>query len=150
MFLKTFYKCDKLTGEIPANLFAGVKGAPADTMFKYTFGECHSLGGKIPDGLFAGISGAAAPNMYSYTFVGVPLVGEIPLGFLGDLSGEPVRGMFFATFHHVYNLTGASARNPDGTPLYKVFPTASTSDVDYMYSSSPGLSDYADIPAAWK
>ena len=150
MFDSTFQNCSGLTGSIPEKLFAGINGAPADTMFKYTFGECWSLDGKIPDGLFAGISGAAAPNMYAYTFVGVPLVGELPLGFLGDLSGEPVRGMFFATFHHVYNLTGLSARNPDGTPLYEVFPNATTADVDYMYSSSPGLSDYADIPAAWK
>ncbi len=121
IFVHTFYGCGNLTGQIPADLFAGIdEGVPADNMYSYTFYDCSGLTGEIPAGLFAGISGPSAYGMFAYTFAGC--------------SG----------------LTGPSARNPDGTPLYNVFPYATTAQVGGMYSGATGLSDYADIPAAWK
>ena len=67
MFSDTFY--GTAITEIPADLFAGIQGAPAEYMFYWTFYNCTQLQ-SIPENLFAGISGPAANNMFSYTFAG--------------------------------------------------------------------------------
>ena len=94
MFNSTFYQCRNLTTiggplfsgtitpaeqmfantfwytaitEIPADLFAGIQGAPASSMFNDTFYGCTQLQ-NIPENLFAGISGPAANSMFSRTF----------------------------------------------------------------------------------
>ena len=54
--------------EIPADLFAGIQGAPAERMFDETFYNCSELQ-SIPENLFAGISGPAATDMFAGTFV---------------------------------------------------------------------------------
>ena len=54
--------------EIPADLFAGIQGAPAEDMFDSTFYSCSELQ-SIPENLFAGISGPAANGMFAGTFV---------------------------------------------------------------------------------
>lgn len=72
------------------------------------------------------------------------------VGVFGNLSGTLASSVFVYTFYGCGSLTGPSARNPDGTPLYTVFPTATTAQVGGMYNGATGLSDYADIPAAWK
>ena len=149
MFSGTFAR-SRITG-IPANLFAGISGAPAEGMFDRTFGNCFWLTGEIPSGLFGNLSGAPAREMFSYTFNGCSgLTGEIPLGLFGNLSGAPASDMFSYTFNGCSGLTGKSARNPDGTYLYDVFPTATLSQVGDMYYGATGLSDYASIPSAWK
>ena len=53
--------------EIPADLFAGIQGAPAEYMFGGTFAKCTQLQ-SIPENLFAGISGPAAGWMFYETF----------------------------------------------------------------------------------
>ena len=65
MFHAMFYNSG-LTS-IPADLFAGVRGAPAESMFAGTFADCYSLQ-SIPENLFAGISGPAAQSMFFDTF----------------------------------------------------------------------------------
>ena len=105
---------------LPEGLFTGIKGAPTDSMFGETFAECENL------------------------------TGEIPLGFFGDLSGAPANYMFGDTFMGCSGLTGPSARNPDGTYLYNVFPSATSDEVGGMYSDTTELSDYDDIPSDWK
>lgn len=72
------------------------------------------------------------------------------VGVFGNLSGTLASSVFVYTFYGCGSLTGPSARNPDGTPLYKVFPDATTNNVRYMYRGATELSDYADIPATWK
>ena len=151
MFVSTFSGCYALTGGIPEKLFAGISGAPADYMFYHTFYEDKGLTGSIPGNLFAGISGSPAVSMYDRTFDSCSgLTGEIPLGLFGNLSGAPASSMFGSTFYKCSGLTGPSARNPDGTYLYDVFPTATWAQVGSMYSGVTGLSDYASIPSAWK
>ena len=151
MFSYTFYNCSGLTGEIPGKLFSGISGAPNVGMFGHTFYNCSGLTGPIPSGLFSGIRGAPAANMFGATFESCRgLTGEIPLGFFGNLGGAPASSMFYNTFMSCSGLTGPSARNPDGTPLYEIFPTATTTNVQHMYYGVTGLSDYDDIPAAWK
>lgn len=150
-FSYTFYGCTGLTGEIPGKLFSGISGAPSVGTFEHTFYNCSGLTGPIPSGLFSGIRGAPAANMFGSTFALCRgLTGEIPLGFFGNLSGTPAGSMFYSTFMSCSGLTGPSARNPNGTPLYDVFPDATMANVQYMYRGATGLSDYADIPAAWK
>lgn len=150
MFNATFYECTSLTGEIPANLFAGISGAPAEYMFSSTFNRCVNITG-IGGALFSGVHGVPAAGMYNGVFSTIRnLSGDIPLGLFGDLSGVPAAGMFTSAFPSPNSLTGPSARNPDGTPLYEVFPDATTEQVGGMYRGVTGLSDYADIPAAWK
>lgn len=147
MFYSTFSGCTGLTS-IPANLFVGIKGAPADRMFRFTFGGCTGLT-SIPEKLFAGIKGAPAEDMFSYTFSSCTgLTGEIPLGLFGNLSGAPAKDMFDSTFYKCSGLTGKSARNPDGTYLYDVFPTATWSQVGHMYGGTC-LADNDYIPGTW-
>ena len=150
MFFYTFGGCAGLTGDIPVNLFAGISGAPISGMFNYTFNGCTGLTG-IAGRLFAGIKGVPADYMFQGTFNNCTgLTGEIPLGLFGNLSGAPAFHMFQNTFNGCTGLTGKSARNPDGTYLYDVFPSATSSQVSGMYSGVTGLSDYASIPSAWK
>ncbi len=148
MFNYTFYNCSGLTGSIPAGLFGNISGAPASNMFRGTFYNCSGLTGEIPSGLFGSLSGTPVWYMFSDTFYNCKgLTGEIPLGLFGNLSGTPNHGMFFRTFYGCSGLVGKSARNPDGTYLYDVFPTA-TSQVGDMYTGTC-LYDNASIPSAW-
>ena len=148
MFSNTFAGCDRLTGEIPADLFGEIQGAPAKNMFNNTFGGCTGLTG-IGGALFAGISGAPAEGMYSNTFdYCTGLTGNIPSGLFGSLSGASADDMFSNTFYNCRKLYGKSARNPDGTYLYDVFPTATSSQVGRMYDGTC-LYDNASIPSAW-
>ncbi len=106
-FFNTFYNNTNLTGEIPADLFAGISGAPASYMFYYTFYNCSGLSGAIPENLFAGISGAPATYMFAYTFSGCSgLTGSIPENLFGNISGAPADSMFFSTFNGCSGLTG--------------------------------------------
>ena len=149
MFRGTFYGCTGLTGNIPENLFAGISGTPAHDMFNGTFYGCSGLTGKIPSNLFGNISGAAAIGMFSNTFDGCSgLTGEIPLGLFGDLSGSLAYHMFYRTFYGCKGLYGKSARNPDGTYLYEVYPSTTNSYTGYMYTGTC-LEDNASIPSTW-
>ena len=149
MFSNTFYNCSGLTGEIPSGLFGNLSGAPAESMFDNTFSHCSGLTGEIPSGLFGDLSGAPADSMFFGTFSNCSgLTGEIPSGLFGDLSGAPARAMFSNTFYNCSGLIGKSARNPDGTPLYDVFPTATMFDVGGMYDYTC-LDDDVLIPGAW-
>lgn len=147
MFNYTFYMNKALT-KIPDGLFAGISGAPAEYMFYGTFNGCDRLT-EIPSGLFGNISGAPAEYMFSSTFENCTgLTGEIPLGLFGNLSGSPASNMLSRTFYNCSGLTGKSARNPDGTPLYDVFPSATSNHVYDMYTGTC-LADNASIPDAW-
>ena len=107
VFRKTFYFCDKLTGSIPANLFAGIKDQPAEGMFMFTFGYCWGLTGSIPANLFAGINGTPARSMFDYTFSGCSgLSGEIPAELFAGINGQPAEHMFNGTFSDCSGLTG--------------------------------------------
>lgn len=149
MFAGTFTLCRNLTGSIPSGLFGNISGAPAERMFYETFSNCFGLTGEIPAGLFGNLSGAPAYSMFAATFNGCSgLTGEIPLGLFGNLSGATAYNMFAQTFNGCSGLTGTSARNPDGTPLYDVFPSATNNEVYGMYAGTC-LSDNASIPTAW-
>ena len=81
--------------EIPADLFAGIHGAPAEYMFYGTF---RGVGlREIPDGLFASIQGAPAESMFSYTFSGTAIT-EIPADLFAGIQGAPATRMFASTF----------------------------------------------------
>ena len=56
-----------MRNNIPAGLFAGISGPPAEGMFYQTFYKCTKLGG-IDDGVFGDLSGDAQPNMFVGTF----------------------------------------------------------------------------------
>ncbi len=150
MFSGTFNSCSGLTGEIPAELFAGINGAPAEYMFHYTFNGCIGLTGEIPSGLFAGISGAPAVRMFNSTFYGCSGLTSIGDGVFGDLSGNAQPSMFMQTFFRCNALTGPSARTTSGKYLYEIWPSANSSQVGGCYRYATSLSDYADMPSAWK
>lgn len=148
LFNGTFYGCTGLTS-IPDGLFSGLSGAPAGSMFRYVFYGCSGLTGKIPSNLFGNISGAAASSMYAWAFEGCSgLTGEIPLGLFGDLSGSRATTMFYRTFYGCKGLYGKSARNPDGTYLYDVYPSTTNGYTGYMYYGTC-LYDNASIPSTW-
>jgi hypothetical protein len=152
LFTGTFSGCTGLTGSIPSSLFAGISGAPASQMYNNTFSGCTGLTGSIPAGLFGAISGTPASYMYNNTFSGCTgLTGSIPVGLFGNLSGPAQNYMFYITFNGCTGLTGQSALMPDGvTHLYEQWPSATTTQVGYMYTNATGLADYATIPANWK
>jgi len=110
-FYYTFYGCVGLT-TIPYDLFSGISGAPASSMFEGTFSSCSGLTGAIPAGLFSGISGAPASGMFSGTFsYCTGLNGSIPTNLFSGISGAPADGMFGGTFSGCSGLTGSIPSN---------------------------------------
>ena len=107
-FISTFSSNTNLTGEIPADLFAGISGKPATYMFSGTFYGCSGLTGTIPENLFAGISGTPASYMFNSTFNGCRgLTGTIPENLFAGISGTPAIRMFDSTFNGCSGLTGS-------------------------------------------
>ncbi len=88
--------------EIPADLFAGIQGAPAEFMFYGTFAYAPIT--EIPADLFAGIQGAPAMGVFSGTF-SYTAITEIPAYLFGNLTGNGAIGMFSGTFSDCANLT---------------------------------------------
>ena len=148
MFSGTFSYCSGLTS-IPSDLFAGISGAPAEAMFSYTFYWCSGLTGAIPAGLFGNLTGAPAYGMFRNTFDGCSGLTSIPENLFGNISGPAQNYMFYYTFYNCTSLTGPSARI-NGKYLYEIWPDATSDQVDGMYSSATGLSDYATMPTVWK
>ncbi len=141
MFYITFY-ASGLTS-IPADLFAGVRGAPAARTFSGTFRDTQIT--SIPENLFAGISGAPAESMFGGTFYNSKLT-SIPENLFAGISGAPAVDMFGFTFKNCTSLTGPSART-NGQYLYEIWPDATSQGT---YSGATGLSDYDQIPDNWK
>ncbi len=125
-FYRTFYKCEKLTGSIPENLFAGIQGAPTKRMFEETFLGCGGLTGSIPEDLFAGIQGAPADNMFDGIFAYCHgLTGSIPENLFAGIQGAPAFAMFSNTFVSCGGLTGSIPENLfagiQGAPAQSMF-----------------------------
>lgn len=59
-FVQTFRGASSWDGRIPHNLFSGVNGPFAESMFRQTFYQCSSLKDFIPDTLFNGMYAGAA------------------------------------------------------------------------------------------
>ncbi len=107
IFAGTFSRCSNLTGEIPANLFAGIQGAPAEGMFSETFAGTGIT--SIPADLFKGISGAPAVGMFYNTFAACMGVTSIPAGLFSGIKGAPALAMYAG----VFGMTGIKSI-PDG------------------------------------
>ena len=105
----------------------------------------------LPDGFLVGIHGAPVSNMFMYTFTGWPLLNTIPDNlFAGlDTTAPAVEGMFTETFGWCTGLAGPSAKI-NGQYLYDIWPDATTDEVGGMYADCEALSDYDNIPDAWK
>ena len=108
-FYRTFNYAYNMTGSIPANLFAGISGAPASYMFNDTFYGCSRLTGAIPAGLFGNLSGAPASYMFAHTFDGCRGLTSIPAGLFAGISGKPASYMFYDTFWDCSGLTSIPA-----------------------------------------
>lgn len=150
MFYQTFYNCSSLE-ELPVDLFGGLDGAPSTYMFYYTFSNCNKLK-YIPERLFGNIHGRPDSYIFAGTFYNCTgLTGEIPLGLFGNLDNYYRSYMFNSTFRGCSGLTGPSARMSDGTFLYDYFTTGSGYYyMSSMYYNCQGLSDYDNIPSAYK
>lgn len=96
-FYQTFRGCSNMIGPLSANLFAGVVGAPASSMFSQTFYDANSLNGAIPSGLFGGIAGAPAASMFYYTFYNTR-VSNFPANLFAGINGAPASYMYAGTF----------------------------------------------------
>ena len=145
-FARLFHFCDFET--IPSGLFNGVYGPPTEKMFYYTFASNPDLK-SIPENLFAGISGPPAESMFEGTFSASFSLTSIPENLFGDISGDAASNMFARMFHFCEFLTGPSARI-NGRYLYEIWPDATSEQVGGMYFGATALSDYANIPGAWK
>ena len=179
-FYQTFLGAYYMEGSIPSDLFAGISGAPASSMFDSTFGGCSGLTGAIPDGLFGNLTGAPAESMFNSTFSGCSgLTGAIPDGLFGNLTGAPASYMFSSTFYGCSKLTSIpenlfgnisgtaqyrmfyrtfynckSLTDPsariNGQYLYEIWPSATSDQVGDMYYNATKLSDYSTMPTVWK
>ena len=118
-FYQTFYYANNLT-EIPADLFAGIQGAPAEYMFEITFSGTDIT--EIPADLFAGIQGAPAEFMFYGTFSGTDIT-EIPAYLFGELNGDGAPSMFEETFSNCADLTtiGGPLFSGTITPAKSIF-----------------------------
>ena len=94
-FYQTFYRASNLT-EIPADLFAGIQGAPAEYMFSNTFS--YTAITEIPADLFGTLNGDGAPRMFVQTFYNCKnlTTADGPL-FSGTIT--PAESMFSNTFY---------------------------------------------------
>ena len=138
-FYSTFEGCSGLTGEIPADLFAGISGAPASYMFSNTFYGCSGLT-SIPADLFAGISGAPASSMFSGTFYGCSGLTSIPEDLFAGIQGAPASSMFQHTFSRCSGLTGEIPAD--------LFAGIKGAPADSMFSETfSGCSGLTSIPA---
>ena len=107
MFYGTFGGCDNLIGNIPKDLFRGIKGVYAEAMFSLTFYNAYRITGNIPEGLFGNLSSAPAQDMFYRTFYGcAELTGKIPDKLFGNISGAPAKKMFAGTFLGCSELEG--------------------------------------------
>lgn len=134
--------------EIPANLFITIKN-PANDLFYGTFANNIKLK-TIPDNLFSGLTDFA-PGIFCGTFNNVSKLQSIPENLFNPAlkNATPQDKSLDRTFYICRNLTGDSAKI-DGEYLYDIWPNATTAQVSRMYQGATGLSDYANIPAAWK
>ena len=105
---------------IPADLFAGIRGAPAEIMFATTFAGTAIT--SIPANLFAGVQGAPAEMMFANTFAGTAIT-SIPANLFGTLNGDGAPGMFNRTFSECPNLTTVDGPLFSGTltPAERMF-----------------------------
>ena len=103
-FNRLFSGAKNMVGEIPAELFAGIHGAPTYSMFSNTFSGCAGLT-EIPDGLFPVFDGAPAQSMFYYTFADCTGLTTIPAGVFGAAVGAPADSMFDRTFSGCTGLT---------------------------------------------
>ena len=87
---------------IPANLFGTLNGDGAPRMFEATFGECPNLT-TIEGPLFNGEI-TPAEMMFSDTFSGSAIT-SIPANLFGTLNGDGAQSMFERTFRKCANLT---------------------------------------------
>ena len=161
-FYQTFYYASNLT-EIPADLFAGIRGAPAEWMFSYTFSNTAVT--SIPANLFGTLNGDGARSMFERTFYGCqnlttadgPLfsgtitpaewmffgtfsstaITSIPANLFGTLNGDGAPSMFFQTFSGCTNLTTV-----DG-PLF----SGTITPAESMFAGTFSGSTITSIPA---
>ncbi len=117
--------------EIPADLFDGIHGAPAELMFASTFMGTQIT--EVPAYIFGELNGDGAPSMFEQTFrncvnlttIDGPLfsgtitpaqnmfesmfeesgITSIPANLFGTLNGDGAMGMFSETFRKCANLT---------------------------------------------
>ena len=135
--------------EIPADLFAGISGTPAEVMFYGTFMGAAIT--EIPAYLFGELNGNGAMGMFTATFaecanlttVGGPLfsgrltpaegmfasmfsgsgITSIPENMFGELTGDGASSMFDGTFYYCANLTTVGGPLFSGTltPVERMF-----------------------------
>ena len=109
-FSGAFYYCSNLTGSIPAGLFSGIEGQPAQHMFSGMFYLCENLGKDTIDGtstyyipatLFAGIdTEAIADYPMSNIFYYTDLLAFCPSGTIKATTG--VENYFGVTSSYGY------------------------------------------------
>ena len=98
-FIDTFADAYDLFVDIPSGLFAGIRGAPVNNMFKGTFYFAAIT--SIPADLFAGIQGPPAESMFERTF-SATYIESIPAGLFAGIQGPPAKRMFAGTFTEGY------------------------------------------------
>lgn len=144
-FAVAFGEATNLT-EIPADLFDGVSGAPAVSMFGGTFGYTGIT--SIPDGLFDGIVGAPAESMFASTFYNTPIT-SIPDGLFDGIVGAPAEYMFNSTFSNtqITSIPDGLFAGISGAPQRDMFAstfenTQITSIPDGLFAGISGAPEY--------
>ena len=149
--------------EIPAELFAGVRGAPAEYMFGGTFSDTQIT--SIPENLFGELNGDGTLGMFFLTFaeckqlqtVEGPLFSgtitpaeymfdetfsnsgltSIPANLFGELNGDGAPNMFASTFDGCGQLQTVEG------PLF----SGTITPAEYMFNETFSNSGLTSIPA---
>ena len=152
LFTGTFAGCSNMRGAIPANLFSGVRGQPADYMFQDTFSRCSSLEATnlqdsnnpgltyaMPSTLFSGIDGEPRNGVFQSTFEACSnMRGAIPaslfFGIQGQTGGNSVATLFARTFAG----SGVTGKIPDNL-FSGISGALGSSTFDHTFAGCPFL-----------
>lgn len=110
---------------IPDNLFSGISGVPAESMFDRTFMSA---------------------------FITTQGTVIIPENLFGDISGPIAPNAFHGTFGALYSNSTTYSARINGEFLYNIWPDAPAEYFRSIYFPyiAGGYADNADIPSTWK
>ena len=120
--------------EVPAYIFGTLNGDGAMSMFNGTFSNCVNLT-TIEGPLFSGTI-TPAESMFSITFESTD-ISSVPENLFGELNGDGAASMFSGTFRKCQNLTTV-----DG-PLF----SGTITPAESMFSSTFSNTALTEIPA---
>ena len=141
-FQQTFSSCTNLSGSIPENLFWN---NPLVTNFSFIFYQCTNLTGSIPEKLF--INNPLVTTFQQAFQQCTGLTDDLPHNLF--INNKEVR-LFTYTFWGSNNLTGRGWETIINEAEQNAIDGGFTLTRTQCFRNCTSLTDYAQIPAAWR